>query len=120
MYELREAGLFLRDLTVEPRNNNYVLLNGIQPEPTSFGWVKYHYLNFPVIGTCKVRLTRHIFWKRRRSIYERVYEITLQDGKVVKEEKWGSNLPNGSSWFPDQQKRELLLEALGIRPDDSG
>ncbi|MAF85722.1 MAG: hypothetical protein CL875_04515 [Dehalococcoidales bacterium] len=90
-YEITEAGLRLRTLTLSEKDNKYQPINNIRPEKGTWGEATYNNLdvNVPFSGT--IRLAKDFIWElyihmgyQKPTAFKTVYEITLEDGRVVK------------------------------------
>ncbi|HVZ78249.1 MAG TPA: hypothetical protein VG818_09745 [Gemmatimonadaceae bacterium] len=94
-YALGDAGLRLRELTVQERDGRYVPIDGRGPVPARIAGMTYKQLDVPVTFTGRMRLARDFRrWQAAvragdgatpsdGTAMARVLDVTLQDGRVV-------------------------------------
>lgn len=88
-YELTEEALYLRQLTLREKNENYASIEGVEPEMGP-GEATYSGLNVVVPFTGRLRLARgflpeyyiHMGYQKA-SAFETVLDLTLEQGRVV-------------------------------------
>ena len=116
-YELTSEGLYLRELTLYEKNDNYKPIDGVMPVPVGrnmFDWkigdMSYSNLNVRVPFTGKIRIAKDFIEERyvhmgfqAPSAYKTVHDVTLKDGKVV-------------DILDRSREVEKLREEMGERP----
>jgi hypothetical protein len=103
-YELTEEALYLRELTLREKNQNYLPIEGIEPAKGNYQ-ATYHGLSVVVPFTGRIRLAKEFIEElyihmgyQKPTAFKTVLDITLKDGRVVEikdrsqemEEKRGS------------------------------
>lgn len=88
-YELTEEALYLRELTLKEKNNNYLPIEGIEPAKEDYQ-ATYHGLNVVVPFTGRIRLAKDFIEElyihmgyQKPTAFKTVLDITLKDGQVV-------------------------------------
>lgn len=88
-YELTEGALYLRELTLREKNENYLPIEGIEPSKGEHQ-ATYHNLSVVVPFTGKIRLAKDFIEElyihmgyQKPSAFKTVLDITLKDGRVV-------------------------------------
>jgi hypothetical protein len=89
LYGPTEEALYLKRLTLREENENYLPIGGIEPERDSYRGT-YYGLNVAVPFTGKIRLSKDFINElginmgyQKASAYKTVFDITLEDGRVV-------------------------------------
>jgi hypothetical protein len=90
-YELNDAGLYLRKLTLREKDKNYLPVAGVNPViNTNRYQATYTNLNVAVEFTGKIRLANGFIRElyihmgyQKPTAFKTVFDITLKDGRVV-------------------------------------
>jgi hypothetical protein len=88
-YELTEESLYLRELTLKEKNENYLPIEGIEPAKEEYQ-ATYHGLSLVVPFTGKIRLSKDFIEElyihmgyQKPTAFKTVLDITLKGGRVV-------------------------------------
>ncbi len=88
-YELTEEALYLRELTLREKNENYLPIEGSKPEKAEYQ-ATYRDLSVRVCFTGKIRLAKDFIEElyihmgyQKPTAFETVLDIALKDGQVT-------------------------------------
>ena len=90
-YNLTDTNLFLRDLTLREKYEEYLPINDVEPDTESKKYqASYHNLKVEVKFTGKIRLAKDLIrglrihmGYQKPTAFKTVLDITLKDGKIV-------------------------------------
>ena len=89
-YRFTREVLYLSELTINEKNNNYLPINGIKPIGNPLHEMTYRKLNLIIPFTGKIRMARNFLNENYVHMgfqspwaYETVLDITIKEGKVI-------------------------------------
>lgn len=90
-YELKEDGLYLRQMTLREKDGNYLPINGVLPEKDEDeNTASYFNLNVQVPFTGQIRLAKDFIDElyvhmgfQKPTAFRTIYDITLENGKII-------------------------------------
>ena len=84
-FKLNKPGLFLHELTINEKNQNYMPLNGVEPENGRYSNLK---MKLPFTG--KIRLARDFLDEyyvhqgfQKPSAFKTVIDFSIENGKII-------------------------------------
>lgn len=88
-YELKEDGLYIKELTIREKHRNYPPIGGVEPTISEYQ-ATYCGLNTVIPFTGQIRLARDFIkdfyihmGHQKASAFKSVLDITLKDGRVI-------------------------------------
>ncbi len=121
-YELTEDGLYLRELTLNEKNDRYLPIAGVYPgKPNdSYGrGAKYYNLNLSVNFTGKIRIAKDFIEElyvhmgfQKPTAFKTVLDITLQEGKIVAVEDKSEEMKQKRGEFKKRYERSSIFQRI--------
>lgn len=117
-YELKKSTLFLCELTLREKNDNYVLINDIEPEKEEYQ-ATYYNLNLLVPFTGKLRLAKGFIQKfyvhmgfKKASAFKNVLDVSIKDGKIVKVKDRSADAKKQRGEFKKRYESEDMIKGI--------
>lgn len=117
-YEFTEEALYLSELTLREKNENYLPIGGIEPEKEDYQ-ATYHGLRVMIPFTGKMRLAKDFIMElyihmgyQKPTAFKTVLDITLKDGRVVEIKDRSQEMEQKRGAFKQHYESGNLIQTI--------